>query len=250
MTRLALLIDGENLPAKFGEGVVKKARMLGTLVAARVYGHFAGERMSTWRRVIADLELAKVDIARTSPGKNAADFKLVIEAMDMLHTRGLDGICIASSDGDFTALAERIKASAVTLFVFAERKAPPRYQALADQFFDVGELARAAPKPQQTVAAKAAKPPAAKPPVQKPRELKRTQPGAATALPTKQILAAIETAAGTDGWAHSQKIGNALTAADREFRIKKYAPNMKALLQLVPDIEIRKDASGTYARRR
>jgi hypothetical protein len=249
MTRLVLLIDGENLPAKFAHRVVEKARSLGTLVATRVYGHFAGDRMSTWRRVIADLELSKVDIARTSPGKNAADFRLVIEAMDMLHTRGLDGICIASSDGDFTALAERIRASALTLIVFAEKKAPERYQAHADRFFDVAELAREAPKPQRAAAAKVA---AEKPPAAKPREApKRAAQGAANAqLPTKEILAAIEKAAGGDGWAHSQKIGNALTAANPDFRIKKYATNVKALLRLVPDVEIRKDASGTYARRR
>jgi hypothetical protein len=43
----------------------------------------------------------------STPGKNASYIALVIDAMDLLHTRALDGLCIVSSDSDYTRLALR-----------------------------------------------------------------------------------------------------------------------------------------------
>jgi uncharacterized LabA/DUF88 family protein len=50
--------------------------------------------------------------------KDAADMKLAIDAMDLVHARELDGICIASSDSDFTLLAIRIRESGFAIYGF------------------------------------------------------------------------------------------------------------------------------------
>ena len=42
-------------------------------------------------------------------GKNATDSALIIVAMDVLHTGSVDGLCLVSSDSDFTRLATRIR---------------------------------------------------------------------------------------------------------------------------------------------
>lgn len=38
---------------------------------------------------------------RNMIGKNASDSALIIDAMDLLHTRQLGGFCLVSSDSDF-----------------------------------------------------------------------------------------------------------------------------------------------------
>jgi len=58
----------------------------------------------------------------------------------------------------------------------------------------------------------------------------------------------VAAATGADGWAHSQKVGNAATAADRSFKVKKYASNMKALLSSVPGLELKKVGTETNVR--
>lgn len=151
LTKLILLIDGENLPSKFAGTVLAKAATLGTIAEGRVYGHFSGTRMSSWAKAADDLGLTKVDVARTTPSKNAADFRLVIEAMDMMRGRPIDGFCLASSDGDFSALCERIRAAALLIYGFGEKKAPESYRKTCSAFFDCADLvaeAKAATRPQ------------------------------------------------------------------------------------------------------
>ena len=40
-------------------------------------------------------------------GKGSTDTALIIDAMDLLHSRKVDGFCIVSSDSDYTGLAHR-----------------------------------------------------------------------------------------------------------------------------------------------
>ena len=41
--------------------------------------------------------------------KNSTDTALIIDAMDLMHSKVVDGFCIISSDSDFTGLAHRIR---------------------------------------------------------------------------------------------------------------------------------------------
>lgn len=273
-TRLALLIDGENLPAKFADVVVAKAATLGDLVEARVYGHFANERLSGWKRPIDGRSLIAVDVPQTNRRKNSADFKLVVEAMDMLHTRHLDGFCIASSDGDFSALAERIRAGALILYIFGEHKAGGGYKALAHTFIDVADLAarqkaparpaaRTAPaSPSQAKSPAAPRAPARRADATDARRAPAPTKGAAKAPPKRQatvaskkpppvaqILAAIKLAGGGD-WASAHDIGNAIAANDPTFRVKRYAGSKATLLRAMKPhgVESKAEGNQTYVR--
>ena len=96
--------------------------------------------MKSWMKHIDDFDLTAVNVSPLTRGKNATDMKLVIEAMDMLTGRQLDGVCIASSDGDFTPLAERIRASALSVFGFGAKKAPKGYKDAFDRFYECDTL--------------------------------------------------------------------------------------------------------------
>jgi cell division septation protein DedD len=270
VTKLVLLIDGENLPAKYAAAVLEKVGELGVLAVARVYGHFANAKMSGWVKAIAEHRLTKVDVSQISRAKNSADFKLVIEAMDMLHSRQLDGFCIASSDGDFSALAERIRANALVLYGFGETKAPATYRKACDAFFDCAELATAmtamakaqAGRTPSHVASAPSAPVRAKPPpqkaaspkpatgkgaaVRKPAPAKRaTTPAPASKkepIPEAAILAALASAMKADGWASLSALGTYLRRANPDFSSKKYGhSSMMKLIKAMPKLETRVD---------
>ena len=79
----------------------------GTLAVARVSASTPTSHLSkgTWRNHIHQYALSPVLAISATGTKDAADMKLAIDAMDIVHARELDGICIASSDSDFTLLA-------------------------------------------------------------------------------------------------------------------------------------------------
>jgi hypothetical protein len=139
--KLILLVDGENLSAKYAAAVLNKISTLGTLTEGRVYGTPGNSSMQQWL-ISADAQhLEKIEVKRLSNRKNTTDFRLVVEAMEMLHTRQVDGYCIASSDGDFSALVERLKASFLVVFGFGETKQSSSvYRRLCTKFFDCSGL--------------------------------------------------------------------------------------------------------------
>ncbi|SFT62881.1 Uncharacterized conserved protein, LabA/DUF88 family [Sedimentitalea nanhaiensis] len=98
---VAVLIDGENIAVSHAEIILKRARQQGALRIRRVYGNAA--LLSGW-----DAEPG-VDLIHTHCGKNSADMKLAIDAVD-LAARGLaQRFVIVSSDGDFTHLARYLR---------------------------------------------------------------------------------------------------------------------------------------------
>lgn len=234
--RLAVLIDGENIPAKYARVVIDQANELGIVVEVRVYGHFDSEKLNGWKAATGGLGLIQVNVPRQNTRKNAADFRLVVEAMDMLHTRHLDGFCLASSDGDFMALAERLRSDAHVLYGFGEKKAPPAYQAAFTRFFDCATLvtqAKAA-TPKQQSAAKPAPSPAPAP-----------KPTGGHPLPRGEILAAIDATRRKDGWSNVSAIAKHLKEAMPGFSSRTYGHSQTSKLILsVGGIESKPATSG------
>ena len=139
-TKLALLIDGDNISATYQPLIMREAEQRGTVAIRRIYGQFKSGKMKSWLKHIDEFDLTAVNVSPLTHGKNATDMKLTIEAMDMLSGRQLDGICIASSDGDFTPLAARIRASALTVYGFGAKKAPKGYKEEFDRFYECDTL--------------------------------------------------------------------------------------------------------------
>jgi hypothetical protein len=275
VTKLILLIDGENLDARHASVILDKASELGTIAEGRIYGAADNGRMKGWIKSADARHLRKVYVTRISARKDTADFKLTIEAMDMLHTRAVDGFCIASSDGDFTALAERIRASALSIYAFGEKKAPALYQQACDMFFDCAALAaekktasrqaaplvskaatsataRRTPKaaPPKTAANKATPAPAAKPapatgakPGQRPRGV--------PAEIAQRIVAIVDGMEAANKPTDMRSMGNALPREIPEFQVGKYGyGDTKGLLKDVPGLEIVKDGGNSRVRRK
>jgi hypothetical protein len=122
--RLAVLIDADNAsPAVIGD-ILAEVSKLGIATVKRVYGDFTSSNLNSWRAVLADHAIQPIQQFRNTVGKNASDSALIIDAMDLLHTRELGGFCLVSSDSDFTRLATRIREDGLPVFGLERRKLP------------------------------------------------------------------------------------------------------------------------------
>lgn len=248
--RLALLIDAENVSAKYAAAIVAKAAELGALTTKRAYGHFDNEKLKAWRDAkITALGIVLVSVPQTNTRKNSADFKLTIEAMDMLHTRALDGVCLASSDGDFSFLAERIRAGALSLYLFGDANTPSDYKILGHTpFIEIEGLAtsrKRPPAPAEVPSRKAAK-----------ASAKATPPARTASRPANPILHEMEQRAiaailkiqeGGEK-ASTQKISAKLGQPGRPFKPSDYGANgMKQFLSRIAGVTLRKGENETVA---
>jgi hypothetical protein len=133
--RLAVLIDADNASATVIGDILSEVAAIGTASVKRIYGDFTSPNLSSWRAVLAEHAIQPVQQFRNTVGKNASDSALIIDSMDLLHTRALGGFCLVSSDSDFTRLATRIREDGVPVYGFGEQKTPKAFIQACDRFF-------------------------------------------------------------------------------------------------------------------
>jgi uncharacterized LabA/DUF88 family protein len=151
--RLAVLIDADNASAKIVDGLFEEIAKLGEASVRRIYGDFSSTRSKAWADVLAKYAIIPQQQFAYTTGKNASDITLVIDAMDLLHSRRFDGFCLVSSDSDFTRLAARIREEGTDVFGFGEKKTPESFRQACRRFIYTENLL---PQPASgTAAAKA-----------------------------------------------------------------------------------------------
>lgn len=143
--RLAVLIDAENAQASIIGELMSEIAKLGMATVKRIYGDFTSQALSSWRECLLSYSIQPVQQFRNTTGKNATDSALIIDAMDLLHSKRFDGFCIVSSDSDFTRLASRIREEGIKVFGFGEQKTPKSFVSACDRFIYT-EVLRQAPK--------------------------------------------------------------------------------------------------------
>ena len=107
---------------------------------------------------------------------------MIIDAMDVLYTKNVDGFCLVSSDSDFTRLASRLRESRMFVIGMGESKTPTAFKAACDAFKYLDVLMGLKDAPGTAKApAKAKK--AAKAPAKKERAAKKPEPAAEAPAP-------------------------------------------------------------------
>jgi len=133
--RLAVLIDADNASVNAIGDILAEVSKLGTATVKRVYGDFTSSNLHSWGKILAEHAIQPIQQYRNTTGKNASDAALIIDAMDLLHTRNLEGFCLVSSDSDFTRLATRIKEDGLSVYGFGEQKTPNSFVKACNRFF-------------------------------------------------------------------------------------------------------------------
>lgn len=234
--RLAVLIDADNAQASVIEGLLAEVAKYGLASVKRIYGDFTTQQQGQWKKVLLKHSISPVQQFAYTSGKNATDSALIIDAMDLMYTGRFDGMCLVSSDSDFTRLAQRLREEGLTVYGFGEHKTPDPFVQACDKFIYTEVLRAAAPEPASTAAPakparkQAAKTVAAKAPVQDAAATTAVSaapspaPGKAAPqpVPFNLLRQAIEEASDEEGWAHLGAMGAYLNKIKPNFDPRLY----------------------------
>lgn len=132
--KLAVLIDGDNIPSARIKEMMEEIAKYGSPTIKRIYGDWTRPHLSKWKNVLLENAIIPVQQYGYTSGKNATDSAMIIDAMDILYTGKVNGFCIASSDSDFTRLATRLREAGMKVYGIGERKTPAPFIAACDKF--------------------------------------------------------------------------------------------------------------------
>ncbi len=132
--KLAVLIDAENISARYVETILGEAAALGNVIYKRIYGNWTTTQMASWKEVILENAIQPVQQYNNASGKNASDSSLIIDAMDLLYLGKLNGFVIVSSDSDFTRLAARLRESEMFVLGMGVQNTPRSFISACSKF--------------------------------------------------------------------------------------------------------------------
>ena len=132
--QVAVLIDGDNISAKYAESIKQEALQYGNIKVFRLYGSVNSPNTKRWYPVMPKQGIMPVLQISYASGKSIADQALTIDVMDLLHSDSIDIFCIASSDSDFTKLVYRLKESGKIVIGMGESKTKEALAKACDEF--------------------------------------------------------------------------------------------------------------------
>lgn len=255
-TSIALLIDADNSPSDKIEEILDELAKYGVINIRRAFGNWKSPHLKGWEDVLHDYAIQPIQQFPYTKGKSATDMAMIIDAMDLLYTKQLDGFCIVSSDSDFTPLVMRIRANGLMVFGFGEKKTPEPFVNACSKFLYLENLGNVAPdvvtaQPKVTAVAAEAAAPAAKSamPTAKPAtgKVSANELKANTRL-VNLLRKSVESAADDEGWAALGTVGQHISKqASFDSRNYGYA-KLKDLFQAIGLFEIRKSDTSIYVR--
>jgi hypothetical protein len=127
---VSVLVDGDNISGKHAGKILSVAAQHGEPTLVRVYAD--AQRTSDWHGAIGYRML------HSGTGKNAADILLALDALELLLSKNMRCFVIASSDGDFTHLATRLREHGAKVIGIGEGKAPGAFRACCSDFVEIG----------------------------------------------------------------------------------------------------------------
>lgn len=241
--RFAVLIDADNISSKMIKNILDEIANHGTPTIKRIYGDFTSTRLAAWKDVLLENSINPIQQYAYTTGKNATDSALIIDAMDILHKENINGVCIVSSDSDYTRLASRIRESGKEVLGFGEKKTPLPFIKSCDKFIYVEIL---------DTKKVAATPPTAKKSVKKSQSATdkndattvNNTPVESAFLPIdknlKALLAStIDNLGDDNGWAFLGVVGAIITKKMPDFDPRNYGfKKLTLLIKSLPEIEI------------
>ncbi|MES2411461.1 MAG: NYN domain-containing protein [Bacteroidota bacterium] len=124
---IAVLIDGDNAQPKLIKEILEEVSKYGKATIRRIYGDWTMPQMKGWKDIINQYSISPIQKFAYTTGKNSTDSSLIIEAMDILHSKNAEGFCIVSSDSDYTGLAKRIREEGLFVMGIGQKKTPSAF---------------------------------------------------------------------------------------------------------------------------
>ncbi|MFN5464254.1 MAG: NYN domain-containing protein [Cyanobacteriota bacterium] len=220
--RLAVLIDADNAQPAVIEALLEEVALYGEAIVRRIYGDFTAPASSSWKKFLNKHSIKAVQQFAYTVGKNATDSTMIIDAMDLLYTRRLDGFCLVTSDSDFTGLAVRLREEGLLVYGFGEEKTPEAFRNACHKFIFTEVLSPTSKK---------SHPARSSAPVAAPALTQSPGPAVVPEIPAAFLMEALTKSVDETGWSHLGTFGSYLQKIQPDFDTRIYG--FKKLSDLV-----------------
>lgn len=206
--KLAVLIDGDNIPSAYVKEMMEEIAKYGNPTIKRIYGDWTKPILVKWKNLLLENAITPIQQYGYTQGKNATDSAMIIDAMDILYGEKVNGFCIVSSDSDFTRLATRLREAGMKVYGIGEKKTPEPFIVACDKFIYIEIL-----KKQSKESENAQVP-------DKPE--KKVEVDKITPKVIRLISSTIGDLADEDGWAFLGDVGSLLQKKQPNFDSRNY----------------------------
>jgi len=233
--RLAVLIDGDNIPSAHVKEMMEEIAKYGNPTIKRIYGDWTKPHLTKWKNVLLENAITPIQQYGYTTGKNSTDSAMIIDAMDILYSEKVDGFCLVSSDSDFTRLATRLREAGMQVFGIGEKKTPSPFIVACDKFIYIEILKYQAEQGESESTKEAS---SVKDSIDKitPKEI-------------RFISSTISDVADDDGWAFLGDVGSLLQKKQPNFDSRNYGfQKLTPLINSISNFEIerREDSRGRF----
>ena len=234
-TRIALLIDCDNVSSSSIEGVLEELAKYGKVNVRHAHGDWKSTHLSGWIEKLHPHAIRPIQQFAYTTGKNATDSAMIIDAMDLLYSNTVDAYALMTSDSDFTPLVMRILESGMPVYGFGQKKTPLPFVHACSQFIYTENL-QTEPEEKDEKSEAVTK-------------RSRKQIRGDTEL-VKLLRTSVEQTSEDDGWAHLSKVGqyisNNSSFSPVNYGYKKLSDLIKA--SELFEVEMRNNNTSIYIR--
>jgi uncharacterized LabA/DUF88 family protein len=243
--KLAVLIDGDNIPSAYVKEMMEEIAKYGNPTIKRIYGDWTRPGLTKWKDILLEHAITPIQQYGYTVGKNATDSAMIIDAMDLLYSGKVDGFCIVSSDSDFTRLATRLREAGMAVYGMGEKKTPKPFIVACDKFIYI-EILKKQPEKIKSPAEK------------KGKSWEKIIPFPEVTTPELDVITpevinlirdTVSDLADDDGWAFLGDVGGLLQKKQPNFDPRNYGYNkLTPLLAATDAFEIMERNDGGKSR--
>jgi len=234
-SKLAVLIDGDNIPSANVKEMMEEIAKYGNPTIKRIYGDWTKPHLGKWKNVLLENAINPIQQYGYTQGKNATDSAMIIDAMDILYSDKVDGFCLVSSDSDFTRLATRLREAGMNVIGIGEKKTPEPFIVACDKFIYI-EILKSQSKDSETSD-------------NKEKSERKNEVDKITPNVIRLISSTISDLADDDGWAFLGDVGGLLQKKQpnfdsRNYGFQKLTPMIGSINKF--EIESRENQKGRF----
>lgn len=140
LSQVALLIDADNILPEMINHIMRNIGLINDseIVFSCLYGN--APALKNWKGIAERYGMEQQFSDHFIPGKNSTDFRIVMDAMDLVRDNPqIDTFVLCSSDSDFTAIARRLRSENKTVIGMGENTAPSIFRESCSRFIDLSE---------------------------------------------------------------------------------------------------------------
>ena len=218
--RLALLIDADNISSKYVKTIFEESTNEGVITYKRIYGDWTKPNLESWKDVLLTYSITPMQQYSYTSGKTSTVSAMIIDAMDILYTKNVDGFILVSSDSDFTKLATRLKESAMLVIGMGKQQTPKPFVTACTKFkyLDILSENEGKEKKEENIKSLPVK-------AEVERNVKEITSTESSQTPLKEVLELIRKLmkeSSDDGWILASSIGSKLLKIYPDFDVRNY----------------------------